>query len=67
MQARRTARASVVKGCYYANAMALQSLIVHWQSIVKCLNNYLEVLRANYVSGISKSNDIVHCAAMFAL
>ncbi|ONK66463.1 uncharacterized protein A4U43_C06F8340 [Asparagus officinalis] len=50
IQAPRTSRASLVKGSRsQANAMAQQALIAHWQSIVKSLNNYLGILRANYV------------------
>lgn len=39
-----------MKGRTQANAVAQQALIAHWQSIVKCLNNYLKTMRANYVS-----------------
>ncbi|XP_044485925.1 myosin-17-like isoform X2 [Mangifera indica] len=49
IQAPRTSRASLVKGRTQANAVAQQALIAHWQSIVKCLNNYLKTMRANYV------------------
>ncbi|XWS16193.1 hypothetical protein CRYUN_Cryun34aG0064100 [Craigia yunnanensis] len=45
----RTSRASLVKGRSQANAVAQQALIAHWQSIVKTLNNYLKIMRANYV------------------
>lgn len=51
-QAPRTSRASLGKGRSQANAVAQQALIAHWQSIVKCLNNNLKIMRANYVSGI---------------
>lgn len=50
MQAPRTSRASLIKGRSQANAVAQQALIAHWQSIVKSLNNYLKIMRANYVS-----------------
>ena len=50
MQAPRTSRASLVKGRSQANAIAQQALIAHWQSIVKSLNNYLKIMKANYVS-----------------
>ncbi|XP_031488520.1 myosin-17-like [Nymphaea colorata] len=50
IQAPRTSRASLVKGSrFQANAVAQQALIAHWQSIVKSLNNFFKVLRANYV------------------
>ncbi|KAK7857088.1 myosin-11, partial [Quercus suber] len=45
----RTSRASLVKGCAQANATAQQALIAHWQSIVKCIDNYLKIMRANHV------------------
>uniref|UniRef100_A0A9I9DAH6 Myosin-17-like n=1 Tax=Cucumis melo TaxID=3656 RepID=A0A9I9DAH6_CUCME len=48
IQAPRTSRASLVKGRSQANAMAQQALIAHWQSIVKSLNNYLKIMKANY-------------------
>nr|GMD57241.1 myosin-17-like [Ipomoea batatas] len=41
---------SLVKGQSRANAAAQQALIAHWQSIVKCLDNYLKMMKANYVS-----------------
>lgn len=50
MQAPRTSRASLVKGRAQANAVAQQALAAHWQSIVKSLNNYLKMMKANYVS-----------------
>ncbi|KAJ9183778.1 hypothetical protein P3X46_007589 [Hevea brasiliensis] len=49
IQAPRTSRASLVKGRSQANAVAQQVLIAHWQSIVKSLNNYLMIMKANYV------------------
>nr|POF23207.1 myosin-11 [Quercus suber] len=49
IQAPRTSRASLVKGCAQANATAQQALIAHWQSIVKCIDNYLKIMRANHV------------------
>lgn len=52
MQAPRTSRASLVKGRSQANAVAQQALIAHWQSIVKSLDNYLKMMKANYVSYI---------------
>lgn len=50
MQAPRNSRGSLVKGRAQANAVAQQALIAHWQNIVKSLNNYLNTMRANYVS-----------------
>lgn len=52
MQAPRTSRASLVKGRSHANAGAQQALIGHWQSIVKSLDNYLKIMKSNYVSFI---------------
>ncbi|XP_060674643.1 myosin-17 isoform X2 [Ziziphus jujuba] len=49
IQAPRTSRASLVKGRSQANAIAQQALIAHWQSIVKNLNNYLQMMKANHV------------------
>ncbi|KAL3532663.1 hypothetical protein ACH5RR_006184 [Cinchona calisaya] len=49
IQAPRTSRASLVKGRSQANAVAQQALIAHWQSIVKSLNTYLKIMKANYV------------------
>ncbi|KAL9463743.1 hypothetical protein AB3S75_001531 [Citrus x aurantiifolia] len=49
IQAPRTSRASLIKGRSQANALAQQALIAHWQSIVKSLNSYLKIMRANYV------------------
>lgn len=57
-QAPRTSRASLVKGRAQANAAAQQALIAHWQSIVKCIDNYLKIMRANHVSGASKYNEM---------
>lgn len=39
-----------MKGRSQANAVAQQALAAHWQSIVKSLNNYLKMMKANYVS-----------------
>lgn len=50
LQAPRTSRASLVKGRSQANAVAQQALIAHWQRIVKSLNNYLKIMKENYVS-----------------
>ena len=50
LQAPRTSRQSLVKGRAHANAVAQQALIAHWQSIVNSLNNYLKIMKANYVS-----------------
>lgn len=50
VQASRTSKASLVKGRSQANAVAQQALIAHWQSIVKSLNSYLMIMKANYVS-----------------
>ncbi|KAG6413856.1 hypothetical protein SASPL_126571 [Salvia splendens] len=52
IQAPRTSRSSLVKGRTQANAVAQQALIAHWQSIVKNLNNYLKIMKANYVPSI---------------
>ncbi|PWZ32837.1 Myosin-17 [Zea mays] len=53
IQAPRTSRASLIKGSRsQANALAQQTLIAHWQSIVKILTNYLNVLKANYVPSV---------------
>ncbi|XP_059284070.1 myosin-17-like [Lycium ferocissimum] len=49
IQAPRTSRASLVKGRSQANAAAQQALFAHWQSIVKSLNNYVMMMKANYV------------------
>ncbi|XP_041004657.1 myosin-17-like isoform X1 [Juglans microcarpa x Juglans regia] len=49
IQAPRTSRISLVKGRSQANAVAQQALIAHWQSIVKSLNNFLQLMKANYV------------------
>uniref|UniRef100_F6HW48 Dilute domain-containing protein n=2 Tax=Vitis vinifera TaxID=29760 RepID=F6HW48_VITVI len=45
----RTSQASLVKGRSQANAVAQQALIAHWQSIVKSLNYYLKIMKANHV------------------
>ncbi|CAO2190811.1 unnamed protein product, partial [Urochloa humidicola] len=56
IQAPRTSRASLIKGSRsQANALAQQTLIAHWQSIVKILTNYLHVLKANYVPSFLSS------------
>ncbi|XP_059594815.1 LOW QUALITY PROTEIN: myosin-17 [Vitis vinifera] len=39
-----------------ANAVAQQALIAHWQSIVKSLNYYLKIMKANHVSFSLKYN-----------
>ncbi|KAL6224224.1 hypothetical protein ACLB2K_003079 [Fragaria x ananassa] len=49
IKAPRTSRASLLKGRAQANAVAQQALIAHWQSIVKSLDNYLKIMKANYV------------------
>ncbi|CAN0839277.1 XI-K [Linum grandiflorum] len=49
IQAPRHSRASLVKGRSQANAIAQQALIAHWQSIVKSLNTYLTMMKANNV------------------
>ncbi|KAI4344563.1 hypothetical protein L6164_011775 [Bauhinia variegata] len=50
IQAPRNSRQSLVKkGRSQANAVAQQALIAHWQSIVGSLNNYLKIMKANYV------------------
>ncbi|XP_075474640.1 myosin-17-like [Primulina tabacum] len=49
IQAPRTSRASLVKGRSQANAVAQQALIAHWQKIVKSLDSYLKMMKANYV------------------
>ncbi|XP_062087752.1 myosin-17-like [Humulus lupulus] len=45
----RTTRAGVLKGHSQANSAVQQALIAHWQSIVKILNNYLMIMKANCV------------------
>ncbi|KAL6347452.1 hypothetical protein AAG906_025167 [Vitis piasezkii] len=37
------------EGCSQANLVAQQALIAHWQSIVKSLNYYLKIMKANHV------------------
>ncbi|CBI35426.3 unnamed protein product, partial [Vitis vinifera] len=49
IQAPRPSRASLVKGRSQANVVAQQALIAHWQSIVKSLNYYLKIMKANHV------------------
>ncbi|GMQ06029.1 hypothetical protein CsSME_00050781 [Camellia sinensis var. sinensis] len=49
IQAPRTSRASLVKGRSHAHAVAQQALIAHWQSIVKSLDNYSRMMKANFV------------------
>ncbi|KAK4759356.1 hypothetical protein SAY87_022487 [Trapa incisa] len=51
IQAPRTSRASLVKGASrsVANTAAQQTLIAHWQGIVKSLGNFLDTLKANHV------------------
>ncbi|CAH9084046.1 unnamed protein product [Cuscuta europaea] len=49
IQAPRLSRVSLVKGRSRDNAAAQQALIAHWQSIVKRLDNYLKMMKANYV------------------
>ncbi|KAK9032137.1 hypothetical protein V6N11_056417 [Hibiscus sabdariffa] len=49
IQAPRTSRASMVKGRTQANAVVQKALIAHWQSIVKSLNRYLNIMKANHV------------------
>ncbi|KAI4335254.1 hypothetical protein L6164_013918 [Bauhinia variegata] len=49
IQAPRNSRQSLVKGRSHANAVAQQALIAHWQRIVGTLNNYLKIMKANYV------------------
>ena len=49
MQPPRTSRASLAKGRSQANAVAQQALIAHWQSLVKSLNHYLKIMKANQV------------------
>ncbi|XP_047320010.1 myosin-17-like isoform X2 [Impatiens glandulifera] len=49
IQASRTSRTRTVKGRSQAHAVAQQALIAHWQSIVKCLNDYLNIMKVNHV------------------
>ncbi|XP_047307898.1 myosin-17-like [Impatiens glandulifera] len=49
IQAPRLSRASIVKGRSQAHAVAQQALVAHWQSIVGSLNNYVKIMKANYV------------------
>lgn len=66
-QAPRTSRSSLVKGRSHANAVAQQALIAHWQSIVKSLNNYLKIMKANYVSCEIHANLGIHCFTGFGI
>lgn len=51
MQAPRTSHATLVKGAHFKVATeARLILIAHWHSIVKILNNYLKIMKANFVS-----------------
>ncbi|CAL5347630.1 unnamed protein product [Camellia sinensis] len=59
-QAPRTSRASLVKGRSHAHAVAQQALIAHWQSIVKSLDNYSRMMKANFVSSPFPSTQSVH-------
>ncbi|KAJ1687911.1 hypothetical protein LUZ63_019301 [Rhynchospora breviuscula] len=50
IQVPRTSRASLIKGTRsHANPQAHQNLMAHWQSIVKSLTTYLNVMKANFV------------------
>ncbi|GKC49716.1 putative myosin ATPase [Tanacetum coccineum] len=49
-QAPKTSRAALVKGRSHANAVAQQTLIAHWQSIVKDIDNHLKTMKANFVT-----------------
>ncbi|KAG6503323.1 hypothetical protein ZIOFF_035634 [Zingiber officinale] len=51
IQAPRTSRASLVKGSSRSpgTAAAQQTLIAHWQGIVKSLDNFLNTLKSNHV------------------
>jgi len=65
-QAPRTSRASLIKGSRsQANALAQQTLIAHWQSIVKILTNYLNVLKANYVCHLKICINMTHIPFFF--
>ncbi|XP_062219527.1 myosin-17-like isoform X5 [Phragmites australis] len=46
----RTSHSSLAKG--HLNGMAQQNQLAHWLGIVKILNSYLDVLRANHVPSI---------------
>ncbi|CAL0304789.1 unnamed protein product [Lupinus luteus] len=52
IQAPKTSRQTSIKGRTHANAVAQKALIAHWQSIVKSLNNYLKIMKANYVPSL---------------
>ncbi|KAK8615226.1 hypothetical protein V6N13_069004 [Hibiscus sabdariffa] len=45
----RTSWASMVMGRTQENAVVQKALIAHWQSIVKSLNRYLNIMKANHV------------------
>ncbi|KMZ61533.1 hypothetical protein ZOSMA_51G00230 [Zostera marina] len=50
IQAPRTSHATLVKGAHFKVATeARLILIAHWHSIVKILNNYLKIMKANFV------------------
>ncbi|XP_074572388.1 myosin-11-like isoform X2 [Curcuma longa] len=51
IQAPRTSRASLVKGSSRSpgSTAAQQTLIAHWQGIVKSLDNFLNTLKSNHV------------------
>ncbi|XP_078168747.1 myosin-17-like isoform X2 [Carex rostrata] len=50
IQVPRTSRASLIKGTRsHANPQAHQNLMAHWQSIVKSLTTYLNIMKANIV------------------
>ncbi|MQL83466.1 hypothetical protein Taro_015961 [Colocasia esculenta] len=51
IQAPRTSRASLVKGSArtLASVVAQQTLIAHWQGIVRSLGSFLNTLKSNYV------------------
>ncbi|XP_030490697.2 myosin-17 isoform X1 [Cannabis sativa] len=44
-----TTRAGVLQGHSQANSEAQQAVNAHWQSIVNTLNNYLMIMKANFV------------------
>ncbi|OIV98373.1 hypothetical protein TanjilG_16700 [Lupinus angustifolius] len=52
IQAPKTSRQSSIKGRTHTNAVAQKALIAHWQSIVKSLDNYLKIMKANYVPSL---------------
>ncbi|KAJ4768361.1 myosin [Rhynchospora pubera] len=50
IQVPRTSRASLTKGARsHANPQAHQNLMAHWQSIVKSLTTYLNIMKSNFV------------------